>query len=133
MFAPLAALMALIPVHANDASNGVPSALLSHLTTGVNITRWFCYLPPGDQSAHFDDYIGNSDYTTFKKLGVQFVRLCISPDLIYAGGKPTDKLASIDRAIAQLTSHHIAVIWDLHDNGQLGLDKIGRASCRERV
>jgi aryl-phospho-beta-D-glucosidase BglC (GH1 family) len=78
---------------------------------------------PGDQDAHFANYLQDVDYQSFKKLGVKFVRLCISPDIIYQGGKPTDKLSKIDNALTQLFRHHIAVIWDLHDNGQLGLDK----------
>jgi aryl-phospho-beta-D-glucosidase BglC (GH1 family) len=32
-------------------------------------------------------------------------------------------LASIDTAVHTLTSHGLAVIWDLHDNGQLKLDQ----------
>jgi endoglucanase len=105
--------------------NGVPEALMNRLATGVNVTRWFCYVPPGDQDAHLTHYLGGADYDEFKRLGVKFVRLCISPDLIYSGGKPSDKLAKIDAALDQLFSHHLAVIWDLHDNGQLGLDKPG--------
>jgi hypothetical protein len=110
-------------VTGEDNSNGVPKALLSQLTTGVNVTRWFCYLGPGDQNEHFATYLTDADYQNFKRLGVSFVRLCISPDLIYSGGKPTDKLSAIDDALTQLYNHHIVVIWDLHDNGQLGLDK----------
>lgn len=124
----VSALLALTTPSAppRDDTNGVPKALLSKLTTGVNITRWFCYLGAGDQTAHFANYMGEADYKTFDRLGVKFVRLCISPDLIYAAGKPSDKLATIDRALEELYRHKIAVIWDLHDNGQLGLDKPGK-------
>jgi aryl-phospho-beta-D-glucosidase BglC (GH1 family) len=110
----------------SPTSGDVPKALLSRLTTGVNITRWFCYLGPGNQDSHFAKYLGDADYQVFNKLGVKFVRLCISPDLIYSGGKPTDQLSKIDDALTQLFRQHLAVIWDLHDNGQLGLDKEGR-------
>jgi len=109
----------------HDDSNGVPADLLSRLTTGVNVTRWFCYVAPGDQDAHFANYLGEADFQNFKKLGVKFVRLCISPDIIYHDGKPTDKLSKVDAALDELHRHHIVVIWDLHDNGQLGLDKPG--------
>jgi endoglucanase len=119
----LSMTLASIPSLGSADSNGVPKELLDRLTTGVNVTRWLCYLGAGDQDAHFANYLGDADYETFKRLDVRFVRLCISPDLIYGGGKPTDKLAKIDGALAQLFRHHIAVIWDLHDNGQLGLDK----------
>ena len=45
------------PMPKDDSSNGVSTELLSRLTTGVNVTRWFCYLGPGDQKAHFADYL----------------------------------------------------------------------------
>lgn len=124
------ALLALTPAWIANIKkqnlNGVPEVLLSRLTAGVNVTRWFCYVPVEDQDAHFAKYLVDADYETFKRLGINFVRLCISPDIIYGGGKPTDKLAKIDEALGRLFSHDIAVIWDLHDNGQLGLDKPGK-------
>jgi len=118
----LLALTTLSP----DNSNGVPAALLGRLTTGVNVTRWFCYLGSGDHRAHFESYVKEADYDNFKRLGIKFVRLCISPDLIYRDGKPTDQLTAVDNALDELFRHNIAVIWDLHDNGQLGLDKPGK-------
>lgn len=126
----LSALLALAPAVApaprSDETNGVPKALLSRLTTGVNVTRWFCYLGSGDQSGHFANYIGDADFRAFDRLGVKFVRLCVSPDLIDRGGKPTAELAKVDHAVDELTRRGIAVVWDLHDNGQLGLDKPGK-------
>jgi endoglucanase len=131
MLTALAALLALVTphttdFHAREDSNGVPKELLSKLTTGVNVTRWFCYLGPGDQDAHFSSYLQDADYKTFQKIGVKFIRLCISPDLIYHEGNPSDKLSKVDAGLDQLFKHHYAVIWDLHDNGQLGLDKPGK-------
>jgi endoglucanase len=126
MLATFAALLAFAPYHSQDDTNGVPKDLLGKLTTGVNITRWFCYLGGGDQDAHFANYLQDADYKNFAKLGVKFVRLCISPDMIYNGGKPSDKLSKIDAGLDHLFRHHLTVIWDLHDNGQLGLDKPGQ-------
>ena len=130
MLTALGALIALTTLHSKDNSNGVPKDLLSKLTTGVNVTRWFCYLQGGDQDAHFSNYLQASDYKNFERLGVKFVRLCISPEMIYRGGWPSDKLAKIDAGLEQLFRHHLAVIWDLHDNGQLGLDKPGQDNSR---
>lgn len=124
------ALIALTTIQAPssqvDATNGVPKALLSRLTTGVNIARWFCYLAPNIQDMHFTGYMGEADFRTFDRLGVKFVRLCISPDFIYKDGKPTENLAKVDRALDQMFKQKLVVIWDLHDNGQLGLDKPGK-------
>ncbi len=107
-------------------SNGVPRALLEKFTTGVNVTRWFCYLSPGDQTDHFEHYLTDADFAAFQRLKVRFVRLCISPDAIDQNGKPDPAvLALIDRAVGRLAKAGMAVLWDLHDNGQLHLDTPG--------
>ena len=115
----------LISLASPNPSNGVPQPLLSRLTTGVNITRWFCYLGADANDAHFANYLKEADYKNFSRIGAKFVRLCVSPDFIYSNGKPSANLAKIDVALSQLKRRKIAVIWDLHDNGQLGLDKPG--------
>jgi endoglucanase len=107
-------------------SGGVPARLVSSLTTGANITRWFCYLGPGDQKSHFDNYLVQADYDAFSQLGYKFVRLCISPDAIYIQGDFVPAtMSSVDTAVYSLVSHGLTVIWDLHDNGQLKLDQPG--------
>jgi endoglucanase len=106
-------------------TNGVPGSLLSHLKTGVNVTRWFCYT--GGDTSRFGNYLGPDDFATFKRLNVQFVRLCIAPEVIDQNGTPdATALPFIDKAIDKFQDAGIAVIWDLHDNGRLGLDKSGQ-------
>ena len=115
--------------NANVTGGGVPPRILDSLTRGVNVTRWFCYLGPGDQTDHFKNYLTPKDYDVFANLGVKFVRLCISPDAIYsAGGYKPEVMDSIDAAVQSLNKHRITVIWDLHDNGQLKLDTKGDRS-----
>lgn len=120
MFAAIAGLSSA------QSPNGVPSALWSKFKTGVNVTRWFCYVDkPGDMN-HYASYLNDQDFAAFKRLHVSFVRLCISPDVIYEGGQPNSKVIPyIDAALERFSKAGIAVIWDLHDNGQLKLDEPG--------
>lgn len=107
-------------------NGGVPEALLRKFQTGVNITRWFCYLGGPQTSEQFANYFREDDFAVLKRIHATFVRLCISPDVILENGrikKPV--LASIDTAVARLQAHGLAVLWDLHDNGQMKLDAPG--------
>lgn len=120
-------MLSLLAFASATASLGdVPSRLLDHLTTGVNVTRWFCYLESGDRTAHYRDYLTDKDFQAFQKLGVRFVRLCITPDVVYRNGDLDPSVVPyIDAAIDRFERHGIDVIWDLHDNGQLHLDTPG--------
>jgi aryl-phospho-beta-D-glucosidase BglC (GH1 family) len=105
-------------------ANGVPRPILNKLTRGVNITRWFCYREAGTNGVQLRNYLHPLDFASFKDLGVKFVRLCISPDVIYRDGKPDlVNLAEVDRGIDRLNRAGLLVLWDLHDNGQLKLDQ----------
>lgn len=109
---------------ASPTNGGVPNAVMKKLTDGVNITRWFCYHDKTDDPDHFRGYLKRADYDVFKKLKLGFVRLCISPEVIYRDGSPVPKnLAFIDDAIKALNHAGLLVLWDLHDNGQLKLDQ----------
>ncbi|HWD41813.1 MAG TPA: cellulase family glycosylhydrolase [Fimbriimonas sp.] len=123
----LTSLLAIAILSAQSDSNGVPAALLDKFKTGVNVTRWFCYLAPGDHADHYRTYLTDADFAAFKRLGVGFVRLCISPDAVYRNGSPDAAcLTAIDKALDRFAAAHIAVVWDLHDNGQLKLDAPGQ-------
>ncbi|HTQ08736.1 MAG TPA: cellulase family glycosylhydrolase [Fimbriimonadaceae bacterium] len=110
---------------AQDAG-GVPRDLLSKFRTGVNITRWFCYVGNPNDEDHFRDYLTEQDFAAFRHLRVTFVRLCISPEVIDESGAPKPRnLELIDAALERFRKAGIAVLWDLHDNGQLKLDEPG--------
>jgi len=105
-------------------TGGVPRALLSKFKTGVNVTRWFCYVGDTNDENHFRTYLTGQDFAEFKRLNVTFVRLCISPEVVYDDGVPNAKnLTLIDAALDRFEKAGIAVLWDLHDNGQLKLDE----------
>jgi aryl-phospho-beta-D-glucosidase BglC (GH1 family) len=106
--------------------NGVPKSLMSRFKSGVNITRWFCYLGPNPTTQQFETYFTEDDFATLKRIHATFVRLCVSPDVILHGSNiRPDVLEEIDRGLARLKAHHLAVLWDLHDNGQMKLDAPG--------
>ena len=120
--------MLSICVYLGVAANtdGIPSALTDKLTRGVNVTRWFCYegatRPTKDQAAYWT----TQDTVWLKRLGVNYVRLCVSPDYIYANGEPKPaELATVDAAVKRLGDAGFAIVWDLHDNGQMKLDTPG--------
>jgi endoglucanase len=78
---------------------------------------------PNDQ-AYFKSYMKPADYINFKRLGVTFVRLCLSPEVIYDNGHiKQSNIAAVDAAVKDLTDHNLLVLFDLHDNGQLKLDQ----------
>jgi len=116
-------LLAPFVLSALSANAQVPAPVLNKLKSGVNITRWFGYVPEGFD---YDHYMKAEDFANLKKLGISFVRLCINPDRIYKNGHPDPKvLAKVDAGIKKLNDAGILVIWDLHDNGQMKLDAAG--------
>ena len=109
----------------------VPRALLARMGRGVNVTRWFCYQPNYTDPARMGGYLNAQDAANFRRLGVTWVRLCLSPDAVF-GPKGTLKpevLPYLDRAVAWFHGRNMAVLLDLHDNGQLKLDAPGRSDA----
>jgi aryl-phospho-beta-D-glucosidase BglC (GH1 family) len=118
---PLLFLVAF--ARAQDASNGVPQPLLDHLTTGLNLTRWFGYVSNPDDTQYYQNYLAVEDFANFQRIGIRFVRLCITPKVIDNQGQPkAAALAWVDWALDWLQAADIDVIFDLHDNGELKLD-----------
>lgn len=110
----------------SDGRNAVPREVLEHLNRGVNITRWFCYLRDPKDAQHFASYMKAGDLQNFRRLKLDFVRLCVSPEAIYDAGHPNAaNLPYLMRAIDRLNGAGLVVLLDLHDNGQLKLDAPG--------
>lgn len=119
----LAALPASAPA---QYSGGVPKPLLAKFKRGLNLTRWFCYLGNPSDTAHFTDYLKDEDIAEFKRLGVTWIRLCVSPECIYQDGHVnTANLPFLEKGVDRLKSAGLAVLVDLHDNGQMRLDAPG--------
>lgn len=122
----LAALLAVTAgAQQSQPPNGVPSALMRKLTRGVNITRWFGYVSPTDTNG-FQTYLVDEDLQDLKRIDVKFIRLCVSPAVIYKDGAPNPvNLPYLDQGIERLEGAGLAVILDLHDNGEMKLDAPG--------
>jgi aryl-phospho-beta-D-glucosidase BglC (GH1 family) len=105
-------------------ANGVPPAFLAKLDRGVNVTRWFCYVGSHPSESQLSGYFTDADWSALASLRVTFVRLCLSPDIVYSPtGDPNLKtLPYIDRALDAFERRGIAVLFDLHENDQLKLD-----------
>lgn len=105
--------------------SGVPPLLLAKLHRGVNITRWFCYLEGSENAAaHYRDYLSDADFEAFRRMKLGFVRLCVSPEAVYRNGAADPAtLQWVDKALGRLRTAHLAVLWDLHDNGQMKLEE----------
>ncbi len=109
-----------------QSGGGVPRPLLAKFKRGLNITRWFCYLDNASDTKHFETYLTDADFVAFKKLNVSWIRLCISPEAIYKDGHPNEQnLPYLDKGIKRLEKAGLAVLVDLHDNGQMKLDQPG--------
>ena len=107
-------------------SGGVPKPLLAKFSRGVNVTRWFCYLGNANDTDHFTSYLKDADLAAFKRLNVTWIRLCVSPECIYQDGHANaQNLPYLDQGVRRLESAGLAVLIDLHDNGQLKLDAPG--------
>ncbi len=107
-------------------TNGVPAPLLAKLDRGANVTRWFCYQNGPGTPEHFRTYLKSADIDQFHRLGIHFVRLCLAPETVYDAGKPrAEAMPFVDAAAEELERADLAVILDLHDNGQLKLDSTG--------
>ncbi len=108
--------------------NSVPSpeilplaaARSRHLRRGINLSHWFSqvYVQSGYVPAHFDTYIGTSDFALIRDMGFDHVRFAINCEPIIdaaTGGKlPADTIDRICARICELHDHGLAVIVDIH-------------------
>jgi endoglucanase len=111
-------------VHTDDAqliaSNLPPSPeRLARLRKGVNLSNWFAQGKSGDLE-HVRDFVAEADIKKLKSMGFTHVRLPIDPTH-FVGENPGDinpaYLVELDRAIATIVAHDLAVIIDLHHPG----------------
>lgn len=92
----------------------------ARLRRGVNLSHWFSqvYREPGYVPAHFDSYIGVSDFALIRDMGFDHVRFAIACEPILAaavgGALPADYLACIRGRIREIHEHGLAVVIDIH-------------------
>ena len=113
---------------AQTLNGGVPSSLMNRLGRGANVTRWFCYQPNYTDKDHLANYLGPQDAANFRRLGITWTRLCLSPEAVFGpdGTPKAEVMSYVDGAVKWFGAKNMATVLDLHDNGQLKLDTPGR-------
>ena len=91
---------------------------------GININGWFCQpwnqkvngKKGGFESEFFASYITADDIAMIKQMGFDHIRLPIDPTFLMAadGSLIDTHLPDLDRAIAMIREHGLAVIVDVH-------------------
>ena len=113
------------PAQAQDGQ-GVSPARLQRLSRGVNLSRWFRF-PNSHTPAFYAGHIKAQDVLLLRSLGLTHVRLAFHPQYLLKGGQPALKdnfyLEHLDKAIALLLKHDLAVVLDLHDENKTGPEK----------
>ncbi|WP_019500004.1 glycoside hydrolase family 5 protein [Pseudanabaena sp. PCC 6802] len=99
----------------------VPDSRLAILARGVNVSRWFA----GAASLNrFNNYLSDENLKFIRDLGFNHIRLPINPKLLFQEDKPTElnpeMLPFVDKAIARIQVHGMAVIVDIHPWGKAG-------------
>ena len=103
----------------------VPSGRLSHLRHGINASEWFAqvYDPKGYTKEHFQAWTTVQDITLIRVLGFDHVRLSVNPQPMLRRGHaddiPADYLAYLDSAVQMILDQGLAVIIDLHPDGDI--------------
>lgn len=96
------------------------AARAARIRRGINLSHWFSqvYRAPGYVPAHFDTYIGASDFALIRDMGFDHVRFPVACEPILAaatdGALPAGYLARISDRIRDLHAHGLAVIVDVH-------------------
>lgn len=122
-----AALAANRPAEAYGEA--VSDARFARLAKGINLSHWMAQVynvsPGGKKGSysdeHFAAWITATDLAFLKKAGFTHVRLSIEPtSLGKAGTLDAGTLARVDKAIAMLLEHGLAVVVDPHPQRTMG-------------
>ena len=103
--------------------SAVPGRRLAHLRHGINTSQWFAqvYDPKGYTKEHFQTWTTTQDIALIRAMGFDHVRLSINPQPMFLAGHadeiPADYLAYLDSAVEMILDHGLAVVIDLHPDG----------------
>ena len=99
--------------------NTVPPQRIKNLARGVNVANWFWY-PAYSDSAHFEEYMTDTELEWLNARGFTFIRLPVDPKLLYLEGMPgtpnETTLAHINNATARVLAHNLSIVIELHEN-----------------
>jgi aryl-phospho-beta-D-glucosidase BglC (GH1 family) len=93
-----------------------------HLKRGINASEWFAQSATDYSAARTDRYIDVQDIALMARLGFDHVRLSIDPVPLEQGPRGADGLnaefvARLDRAVDAMLAHGLAVLIDVHPEG----------------
>jgi len=116
-----------LPAQQQAASQNASTSIIvrraSHLRKGINLSEWFAqvYDPKGYTKDHFQTWTTAQDIALIAQLGFDHVRLSVNPQPMFHAGHadeiPPDYLSYLDSAIKMILDHGLAVIVDIHPDG----------------
>jgi endoglucanase len=105
------------------AKSSLAFARAEHLKRGINASEWFAqvYDKRGYTVEHFQAWTTAEDIALIKSMGFDHVRLSVNPQPMFSAREPNkipaDYLASLDAAVKMILDHGLAVVIDLHPDG----------------
>ncbi len=119
------------------AQSSVPPTRLAHLRHGINMYGWFgqVYGSEGYTKEHFEKHETADDIALIKSMGFDHVRLVINPQPMLRNNQadriPPDYLAEVDRGVKMIVDHGLAVVIDMHPEGDFKHNLATRADFVE--
>ena len=96
-----------------------------HLRHGINLSEWFAqvYDPKGYTKEHFGGWVTAGDIGLIQSMGFDHVRLSVNPQPMFSGRHgfeiAAEPMAALDSAVKMILDHGLAVVIDLHPEGDL--------------
>jgi len=121
VFVALLLLVAGSALFAQDTSLAFRRA--QHLRHGINLSHWYSQVfdPKGYTKEHFDTYDTAQDMALIKSMGFDHVRFTLNCAPMFQHGQadriPADYLAMVDSAVKMILDQGLAVIIDIHPDG----------------
>jgi hypothetical protein len=117
LFRPLLLSILFLPLLASAQDNSLAFQRAKALRRGINLSMWFAQ--SSDYSPkHLNSYTTEADFALVESLHFDHVRLSIDPAPLLkepvTNGLNADHLALLDKAVAGILAHHLAVILDIH-------------------
>jgi endoglucanase len=116
-------LLGSMPAAAQQGSSVMAVQRAAYLRRGINLSEWFAqvYDSRGYTKEHFDTWTTAEDIALIKSMGFDHVRLSVNPQPMFSEKHgfeiAPEPLASLDRAVKMVLDHGLALVIDLHPEG----------------
>jgi endoglucanase len=104
--------------------SSVPASRLARLRQGINASEWFAqvYDKRGYTKEHFQSWTTAEDIALIQSMGFDHVRLSVDPQPMMVNHRPeeipAEYLGYLDAAVKMILDHGLAVVIDLHPDGE---------------